>query len=91
MSINALLRPSSTTIKNSSGSVDTVTLRNYQHATRIFVDGDFRLSPKYNFLFYVEFDLNPLITNGSRDIIAPRNPSLIAFKIAAKFISSSLK
>lgn len=65
MSINALLRPSSTTTKNSSGSVDTVTLRNYQHATRIFVDGDFRLSPKYNFLFYVEFDLNPLITNVS--------------------------
>jgi len=38
-------------------------LRDYRHAARIFVDGNFRLSPKYNFLFYVEFDLNPLITN----------------------------
>jgi hypothetical protein len=35
------------------------TVRNYQHATRIFRDGNFRLSPKYGFLFYVEFDFNP--------------------------------
>jgi hypothetical protein len=39
--------------------------RNYQHASRIFVDGNYRLSPKYGFLFYVEFDFNPLITNVS--------------------------
>jgi hypothetical protein len=42
---------------------DPTVLRNYQHATRIFTDGQFRLSPKYGFLFYVEFDFNPLITN----------------------------
>lgn len=41
------------------------TLRNYQHATRIFRDGNSRLTPKYGFLFYVEFDFNPLITNVS--------------------------
>lgn len=40
-------------------------LRNYQHATRIYRDGNYRLSPKYGFLFYVEFDFNPLITNVS--------------------------
>ena len=89
MSINALLRPSSTTIKNSSGSVDTVTLRNYQHATRIFVDGDFRLSPKYNFLFYVEFDLNPLITNVSNQSaqemgMIVKNVNLPKFSISVK-------
>ena len=37
-------------------------LRDYNHGKRIFVDSNFRLSPKYGFLFYVEFDFNPLIT-----------------------------
>jgi len=44
------------------GSVGTVTLRDYRHAARIFSDDHYRLSPKYGFLFYVEFDFNPLIT-----------------------------
>jgi hypothetical protein len=47
------------------GTTGTETLRNYQHASRIFVDGNYRLSPKYGFLFYVEFDFDPLITNVS--------------------------
>jgi hypothetical protein len=54
MSINNILTPAGTT-----------TLRSYRHAARIFVDDNFRLSPKYGFLFYVEFDFNPLITNVS--------------------------
>lgn len=37
-------------------------LRDYRHAARIYTDSNFRLSPKYGFLFYVEFDFNPLIT-----------------------------
>jgi hypothetical protein len=37
-------------------------LRSYQHAARIFTDSNFRLSPKYGHLFYVEFDFHPLIT-----------------------------
>ena len=41
------------------------TLRSYQHASRIFVDANYRLSPKYGFLFYVEFDFNPMISNVS--------------------------
>ena len=40
-------------------------LRSYQHASRIFVDSNYRLSPKYGFLFYVEFDFNPMISNVS--------------------------
>lgn len=40
-------------------------LRDYRHAARIFTDDNLRLSPKYGFLFYVEFDFNPLITNVS--------------------------
>lgn len=50
--INPILKPATTT-----------TLRDYRHAARIFVDDNYRLSPKYGFLFYVEFDFNPLITN----------------------------
>jgi hypothetical protein len=37
-------------------------LRDYRHAARIYTDSNYRLSPKYGFLFYVEFDFNPLIT-----------------------------
>ncbi len=41
----------------------TQSLRTYTHAKKIFVDSNYRLSPKYGFLFYVEFDFNPLVTN----------------------------
>lgn len=36
-------------------------LRDYKHAKQVFLDSG--LSPKYGFLFYVEFDFNPLISN----------------------------
>ena len=47
------------------GTGAKIVLKNYRHASRIFVDSQFRLSPKYGFLFYVEFDFNPLISNVS--------------------------
>jgi len=47
----------------SDGTQGTEVLKDYRHAARIFVDGSYRLSPKYGFLFYVEFDFNPLISN----------------------------
>lgn len=31
---------------------------NYRHATRLFIDNNFRLSPRTKFLFYVNFKLN---------------------------------
>lgn len=58
MSINRYLTPA-----------DGTTVRDYRHAARIFVDDNFRLSPKYGFLFYVEFVFNPdisLVSNDSR-------------------------
>jgi hypothetical protein len=36
-------------------------LRDYRHATRLFVDGLYRLSPKLNNLFHVFIDLDPTI------------------------------
>lgn len=64
MSVNQYLRSSQTQV-NINGTVGTEMLRDYRHAARIFVDNNFRLSPKYGFLFYVEFDFNPLVTNVS--------------------------
>ena len=54
-------------------------LRDYNHAAKVFgtktktiagIGTDFknyRLSPKYGFLFYVEFDFNPMISNVSNN------------------------
>lgn len=36
-------------------------IRDYQHATRLFVDGLYRLSPKLQSLFHVYVDLNPMV------------------------------
>ncbi len=36
-----------------------VTLRDQQHAARVFTDDQFRLAPKHKFLFHVAFSLNP--------------------------------
>jgi len=36
-----------------------VTLKDYQHAARIFADDQFRLAPKHKFLFHVAFNINP--------------------------------
>jgi len=38
---------------------------NYRHATRLFIDNNFRLSPRTKFLFYVNFTLN---TNALRSL-----------------------
>lgn len=38
------------------------TLKSYQHASKIFVDGKFILSPKYAFMFYVQFDFDESVT-----------------------------
>jgi hypothetical protein len=36
-----------------------VTLRDQQHAARVFTDDQFRLAPKHKFLFHVAFGINP--------------------------------
>ena len=87
-SISPLLK-SSNTQYDVFGNSQTVTLRDYQHAARIFVDGNYRLSPKYGFLFYVEFDFNPLVTNISNTSaqelgMIVKNVSLPKFTIQVK-------
>lgn len=36
-------------------------IRDFRHASRIFVDDTYKLSPKYGWLFHVYFDLNPAV------------------------------
>lgn len=36
-----------------------IIFRDAQHASRLFVDDDFRLAPKFKFLFHVAFGINP--------------------------------
>jgi hypothetical protein len=38
-------------------------VKDYQHASRLFVDNNYELSPKYTWLFHVYFDLNPELTS----------------------------
>lgn len=42
-------------------------LRDFQHASRIFTDNNYRLSPKYGFLFHVAFDINDQLSGIDRD------------------------
>lgn len=43
------------------------TIKDYQHASRLFVDNNYALSPKYAWLFHVFFDLNPSLAKIDRD------------------------
>lgn len=43
-------------------------LKDFRHAARLFIDDNYRLSPKYSWLFHVSFDLN-LNTQLDRDRI----------------------
>jgi hypothetical protein len=40
---------------------DIRTLKDYQHASRLYIDDDFRLAPKVKFLYYAVFGINPNI------------------------------
>ena len=62
MSNNYLLKPSKT-VYPINGTPGYENIRDYQHAARIFVDNNYALSPKYGFLFYVEFDFNKEVSN----------------------------
>jgi hypothetical protein len=40
-------------------STSNITLRDQQHAARLFSDDQFRLAPKHKFLYHVSFGINP--------------------------------
>lgn len=45
-------------------------IHDWQHASRLFVDNNYELAPKSAFLYYVHFNLNPLVVQNS-----PKVPS----------------
>ena len=47
------------TANNHLTSDPKTTLKDYQHAAKLFVPDQFRLAPKHNFLFHVAFSINP--------------------------------
>jgi len=51
----------------------STTLRDPQHAARLFVDDQFRLAPKHKFLFHVAFNINPAALSDSSLIQRHRN------------------
>lgn len=59
MSINQFLK------EISSGD----NVKDYSHASKLFVGDNYRLSPKYGFLFHVAIDINPEISQMPRDQI----------------------
>ena len=46
------------------------TMRDYQHAARLYTDRTFALSPKNRFLYHVVFEINPLAITRDKSIIA---------------------
>jgi hypothetical protein len=44
-------------------------LKDYKHASRLFVDGNYRLLPKSGYMYHVAFDFNPLLNKLSNDSI----------------------
>ena len=71
-------------------------LRDYQHASRLYVDDYFRLAPKSGFLYYVVFNINrnnnPIIEqflskNGSELGLLVKNIDLPKYRIATETIN----
>lgn len=40
-------------------------LANWQHATRVFLDANYRLSPRHKFLYYIVFEIDPTSHNAT--------------------------
>ena len=38
-------------------------VKDYKHASKLFIDSDYRLSPKYDWLYHVFFDVDPQMSN----------------------------
>jgi hypothetical protein len=45
-------------------------IKDYKHASRLFVDNNYARSPKYDWLYHVFFDVDPTISNIDKDNIA---------------------
>lgn len=64
---------------NFANNVTGSTLRDYQHAARVFVDGNMRLSPKLKHLYHVVLNINEniILTTNGLDNVAKREMHLL--------------
>jgi hypothetical protein len=53
------------TARSFLNSIAAENLRDYAHASKIFIGNHFRLNPKNTFLFHVFFDIDPSLATGS--------------------------
>lgn len=61
-------------------SSNEIFLRDQQHAARVFVDDNMRLSPKFKFLFHVSFGINPAAVIDQKLISRHRNELSVLVK-----------
>jgi len=59
-----------------------ITLRDYQHASKLFRDGVFRLAPKHGFLFHVAFDFGNGIGFGEENTTERIEAGLLVKQVA---------
>ena len=45
-------------------------IKDFKHASRLYVDNNYALSPKYDWLYHVYFDLDPSLTKVDRDRVS---------------------
>ena len=62
-------------------------VRDWQHASKLFVGDNFRLSPKYGFLFHVAFDVNQAAIAGSQSVTKPDSMKKIELGMLVKSAS----
>lgn len=71
-----------------SANGTSTTLRDYQHASRLYVDSLYAHAPKFGFLYYVQLNFNPqlgLTFNGSQDVgLLAKSCDLPKFTIATE-------
>jgi hypothetical protein len=68
-------------------------VKDYKHASRLFVDNNYERSPKYTWLFHVYFDLNPAFTTMARDHqiaagILVKSADLPRFRVDSKTLNN---
>ena len=74
-------------ILNDLGSLSS-NLRDYAHATKIFVDGNYELTPKYGFLYYVHIESNIVSADVSNIGMLVKTAQLPKFNVETKKLNS---
>lgn len=66
-------------------------LRDYRHASKLFVDDQYRLMPKLGFLFYVRFDINDVRFPDPQNPLADREIGMLVKSVSLPKFSIDVK